>query len=72
MDAIIIAVKLLHYFITLLFLKALNIKLILNATIWNQVESYNIDLLHINIFGVSEFQSRTETGKYNLLTDIHN
>lgn len=39
--------------------------------IWNQVEIYNIDLFHINIFGVSEFQSRTETGKYNFLTDIY-
>lgn len=68
-DAI-VALKLLFCFIILQFLKALNIKLILNAKIWNQEQSYNIDSFYITIFWVLEFQIKTELAKYALLTDM--
>lgn len=71
MDAVIIALKLFPCFIALLFLKALNIKLILPAKILNQGESYNSDSCYINIFWGLEFQSKIETTKYMLLTNIY-
>lgn len=70
MDAIITALKL-ALLRNLLFLKALNSKLIINAKIWNQKKSYNIDSINIHILGFSEFQSKTEVAKYTLLTDIY-
>lgn len=45
--------------------------MILNAKIWNQAESYNIDSFYINIFWVLECQSETELAKYTILADIY-
>lgn len=78
MDATLIALKPLPWFITrfflkaiLLFLRVLTIKLILNAKIWNQEESYNTLTLH-NIFGVQKFQSKTKPTKYVLFNTTYN